>query len=41
MDAATMAEVGEVPDHETVIRLPKRMVTFLAEGSLGGGDTAR
>ena len=40
LDAATMAEVGEVPAHETVIRFPKRMIPFLTEGSTDGGTTA-
>jgi hypothetical protein len=28
-DADTLREIGEVPAHETVLRLPKRMVQFL------------
>lgn len=40
LDVATMAEVGEVPSHETVIRIPKRMIPFLTEGSTDGGTTA-
>lgn len=33
-DAATLAEIkatGPIPDHETVVRLPRRMVPFLLE----------
>src|SRR5262245_1311596 len=29
-DAATIAEIGEVPPHETVVRIPKRMMQFLS-----------
>ncbi|WP_326644465.1 hypothetical protein OG884_10350 [Streptosporangium sp. NBC_01755] len=30
-DAATLVEVGDVPGHETVLRLPKRMMQFFPE----------
>jgi hypothetical protein len=30
-DTRTMAEIGEVPADETVIRFPKRMTRFLLE----------
>lgn len=36
-DAATLAEVGEVPAHETVLRIPKHMMQFFPEVN-GGGD---
>jgi hypothetical protein len=35
-DPATLAEIGEVPDHEFVVRIPKRMIQFLPEVSGGG-----
>ena len=38
-DAATLAEVGEVPAHETVVRIPKRLMPVFPEvsgGSLSG-----
>jgi len=31
-----LAEIGTVPAHETVIRLPKRMMQFFKEVSNGG-----
>jgi hypothetical protein len=34
-DEATLAEIGEVPSHETVVRIPKRMMGFFPE--VGGG----
>lgn len=34
-DEPTLAEIGKMPHHETVLRLPKRMVSFLPE--VGGG----
>ena len=41
-DEATLAEINQtkpVPDHETVVRLPRRMVPFLLEVCRGGtGD---
>ncbi|RAY12189.1 hypothetical protein DPM19_26055 [Actinomadura craniellae] len=33
-----MAEVGEVPPHETVIRFPARMMGFFPEVSGGGPE---
>ena len=30
-EVATLAEIGEVPDHETVLRIPKRMMQFFPE----------
>jgi hypothetical protein len=30
-DAATRAEVGKIPTHETVLRIPKRMMAFFPE----------
>lgn len=35
-DAVTLAELGDIPEHETVIRLPKRMMPFFNEVSDGG-----
>jgi hypothetical protein len=37
LDEAAMAEVGTVPEHETVVRIPKRMIQFLQEGPTDGG----
>lgn len=37
-DAATLGEIGDVPPHETVIRLPKRMMHFFAEVRDEAGD---
>lgn len=34
-DADTLAEVGEVPAHETVLRIPKRMMRFFPEVTSG------
>jgi hypothetical protein len=39
-DAATLAEIGEVPGYETVLRIPKRMMQFFPEVS-GGGSFRR
>ena len=36
-DAATLAEIGEIPAHETIIQFPKRMMPFFPEVT-GGGD---
>ena len=36
-DAATLAEIGEIPDHETVLEIPKRMMQFFPEVQ---GDSA-
>jgi len=30
-DPSTLAEIGTVPAHETVLRLPKRMMPFFKE----------
>ncbi|GAB1822742.1 hypothetical protein [Herbidospora sp. RD11066] len=30
-DDATLAEIGTIPGHETVLRLPKRMMQFFPE----------
>lgn len=35
-DPGTLAQIGTVPDHETVLRLPKRMMQFFKEVSDGG-----
>ncbi|GAA1794361.1 hypothetical protein GCM10009682_15180 [Luedemannella flava] len=37
-DEATLAEIGDVPAHETVIRIPKRLMPVFPEvnGSRGG-----
>jgi len=35
-DHATLAELGDVPAHETVLRLPKRMMRFFKEVPGGG-----
>jgi hypothetical protein len=35
-DPGTLAEVGEVPPHETVLRFPKRMMQFFKGVSDGG-----
>jgi hypothetical protein len=32
-DAATLAEVGDVPSHETVVRIPKRLMSIFPEVS--------
>jgi hypothetical protein len=37
-EAADLAEIGEVPAHETVVRIPKRMMPFFPEVN-GGGAT--
>jgi hypothetical protein len=38
-DPAVLSEIGEIPDHETVVRLPKRMMRFFPEanGEVNGG----
>jgi hypothetical protein len=39
-DEATLAEIkaaGPIPDHETVLRIPRRMAPFLREVSVGNG----
>ena len=35
-DPGTLAEIGAVPAHETVLRLPKRMMPFFREVSSDG-----
>jgi len=35
-DPGTLAQIGTVPGHETVLRLPKRMMQFFKEVSNGG-----
>ncbi len=35
-DQATLAEVGDVPAHETLVRIPKRMMPFFPEVPGGG-----
>jgi hypothetical protein len=39
LDSATLAEVGEVPEHQTVLRLPKRMIQVFPEVTGGGSRT--
>ena len=36
IDRATLDEIDEIPDHETVIRFPKRMMRFFNEVNDGG-----
>jgi len=38
-DAATLAEIGDVPAHETVIRIPKRLMPVFPEVNGGGSGT--
>ena len=38
-DAATLAEVGEIPAHEAVLRIPKRMMQFFPEVESGSTTT--
>jgi hypothetical protein len=38
VDPSVLAEVGEIPSHETVLEIPKRMMQFFPEVS--GGDGA-
>jgi len=35
-DPGTLAQIGAVPDHETVLRFPKRMMQFFKEVANGG-----
>jgi hypothetical protein len=35
-DPGTLAEIGTVPAHETVLRLPKRMMVFFKEAGNDG-----
>lgn len=37
-DGATVAELGDIPEHEAVIEIPKRMMTFFPEVSGGPAD---
>ncbi|QKW49769.1 hypothetical protein HUT08_09625 [Streptomyces buecherae] len=34
-DQRVLAEIGEVPAHETVLRIPKRMMQFFPEAGSG------
>ncbi len=36
-DAATLADIGEIPEHETVIRIPKRLMPVFPEVNGGSG----
>jgi hypothetical protein len=35
-DPADLAEIGDVPAHETLVRIPKRMMPFFPEVNAGG-----
>ncbi|MGL5808702.1 MAG: hypothetical protein ACRCYQ_02015 [Nocardioides sp.] len=35
VDPATVAELGDIPDHETVVEIPKRIMQFFPEVSVG------
>lgn len=35
-DPGTLAQIGEVPAHETVLRFPKRMMRFFKEAGSDG-----
>ncbi len=37
-DAADLAAIGDVPAHEGVVRIPKRMMQFFPEVRFGGAD---
>ncbi len=37
-DAATLDAIGEIPAHETVIRIPKRLMVVFPEVNGGGGS---
>lgn len=39
VDPATLAEVGEIPGHETVLEIPKRMLKFFPEVTGAGGSS--
>ena len=39
-DAATLQHVGEIPEGETLIRFPKRMMRFFPEVASGGSTNA-
>ncbi|WP_144124116.1 hypothetical protein [Catellatospora sichuanensis] len=36
-DSAELAEIGDIPAHETVLRIPKRMMQFFPEVKSSGG----
>jgi hypothetical protein len=36
-DPAVLAELGELPEHETVVEIPKRMMQFFPEVTGGSG----
>jgi hypothetical protein len=36
LDAGTLAEIGDIPAHETVVRIPKRMMGLFPEVNGGG-----
>lgn len=38
-DPDVLREIGEIPDHETVLEIPKRMMQFFPEVSDGGSPT--
>ncbi|MEU9889113.1 hypothetical protein [Sphaerisporangium sp. NPDC051011] len=37
-DAETQAEIGTVPENETIIRFPSRMIPFVLEANGGDGS---
>lgn len=39
-DGAALAEIGDVPAHETVVRIPKRMMQFFPEVNGGRGGSS-
>lgn len=39
IDPTVLAELGELPPHETVVEIPKRMMQFFPEVSGGAGRT--
>lgn len=38
-DQATLGEIGDIPPHETVLAIPKRMMQFFPEVTDGGQPT--
>lgn len=36
-DSSVLAEIGEIPAHETVLEIPKRMMQFFPEVKTSGG----
>jgi hypothetical protein len=38
-DPAALAEIGDIPPHETLIRIPKRLMPAFPEVSGGSGGT--